>query len=453
MVRPMALAGPILILVIALPLLRPLRHPDAASDDETLRIASVRALVEQHSLHLDKKFAKVPGTLSLPTGTYSPQPPMMAVLLWGPAWLLTQMGLSFDENHVLIAYLLTVIGVTLPVAGTAGLIYRMGRLFELRRPWRTALGFAVVAGSGLLTYSVVLNPYAPAAALIIAAAACLIHVAAMNREDRRAGWFALAGGCAALATTLDPAAGVILILFMFAIPAMRFSIGRRMAGIFIYLIGATPVLALHAAWNIPVTGDVVPASVHSFFRTRAPIAPVSRLDEFDDEPQRRGFWDTLGSNIVWFTTATIGAHGVFSHFPVMILGVLGISAIMHRHWPTSTKMLAGATAAAGVLILLIYRAGKVEWANAMFATKWFVTFSPILLFWGGAWLRRPHQSRSWVLAGIALGMSVIVGIIGATDPTPRRPFNHFTAAQALQRLFEPDAEPDVPTSALAGPNP
>src|SRR4051794_28598547 len=45
MVRPLALAGPILVLVIALPMLRPLRHPSEMSNDENLRLATIRALV------------------------------------------------------------------------------------------------------------------------------------------------------------------------------------------------------------------------------------------------------------------------------------------------------------------------------------------------------------------------------------------------------------------------
>src|SRR5436190_22958315 len=87
MFRPLALVAPVLVLVIALPLLRPLRHPDAPTNDETLRIASIEALVRQKSLQLNTaKFSKIPGAAILPTGTYSTQPPMMALMLWAPAW-------------------------------------------------------------------------------------------------------------------------------------------------------------------------------------------------------------------------------------------------------------------------------------------------------------------------------------------------------------------------------
>jgi hypothetical protein len=437
MVRPLALAGPILVLLIALPLLRPLRRPTEISNDEVLRLATIRALVEHRSLSLDRGYARVPGSVQTTTGTYSAQPPMMAVLLSAPAWVLHGMGIWFDNKQVLTSYLLTVLGVTLPVAGAAGLIYRMGRLFELRRPWRTGLGIAVVAGSGLLSYSVVLNQYAPTAVLILAAAACLIHVAAMNRDDRRAGWFALAGGCAALAATIDPAATVFLVLFFFVIPAMRFSPLRRLTGMWLYILGALPLLCLHAAWNIPVTGTIIPASVQAMIYDNSPpiTPPVNQFDDDDATPPT--IWTAIGGNIVWFLTATVGDHGVLSHFPVVIVGLLGIGAVMHRHWPSETKTLAGATVVGAVLIILLCKAAKIDWTAAMFAAKWFILFTPLLLFWSGAWLRRAHSQASWILAGVALLFSLAVGLIGATDPTPPHGYDRYTAAGAVERLMEP----------------
>src|SRR3954451_14821687 len=49
-VRPWAVAGPALILLITLPLLRPLRHPAEIADDEWLRLRTVQALVERRTL-------------------------------------------------------------------------------------------------------------------------------------------------------------------------------------------------------------------------------------------------------------------------------------------------------------------------------------------------------------------------------------------------------------------
>jgi hypothetical protein len=454
--RPLALAGPILVLLVALPLLRPLRHPDPAevSNDETLRLASIRALVEHRSLALDHGYAKLPGAVQTTSGTYSAQPPMMAVLLSAPAYALTWMGYSFDDNQLLIAYLLTVIGVTLPVAGAAGLVYRMGRLFELRRPWRALLGIAVVAGSGLLSYSVVLNAHAPAAVLVIASAASLIHIAAVDRRRRQIGWFAVAGGCAALATTLDPAAGVMLLLFVAVIPAMRLSIPRRLLGVFLYVLGATPIIAVHAAWNFPITGDMIPASMHQTFIANSSVSPVVGAgDEFlDDEPAAvKTMWDALGAHLVWFVQATLGEHGLFSHYPILIVGIVGIMAVMHRHWPSSTKILAAATGVGALTIMWCYRYSRLDWTAAMYGTQWFIVFMPLLLFWGGAWLRRSHRPRSWAIAGAFLAYSVAVGVLGATGPLPRHGFDRYTPAEAWARLTQPTTT--SVGGVLAGPNP
>src|SRR5688500_4595599 len=204
MVRPLALAGPIAVLLVALPLLRPLRHPSEVSNDEMLRLATIRALVQHGTLAvrhtLPERYDH--GTVRRGEHLYSEQPPMMALLLAPPAWVMARAGLALEGNFV--PYMLTLLGTTLPVAVASGLIYRMGRLFELKRPWRVGLAIAVVFGSGLISYAVVLNPHAPAAALVLAAASALIYVAVAQRAGRRWFWLVLAGLCAALAATLEP---------------------------------------------------------------------------------------------------------------------------------------------------------------------------------------------------------------------------------------------------------
>lgn len=450
MVRPFALSAPILVLLIALPLLRPLRHPTEVSSDEILRLATVRALVTNHSLELSQAYEGVPGAVRINDHIYSAQPPMMALLLSAPAWVITRMGFTFDENHLLIAYLLTLLGTALPVAGAAGLIYRMGRLFELRRPWRAAMGFVVVAASGLLSYAVVLNPQAPAATLIIASMACLVHIALMTREERPFGWFALSGACCALAVTIDPTAAIFLLFLPIAIITLRFSITRRAGGVLLFILGATPVIGTHASWNIPLTGDLLPASVHTVLTRNTNVVPVVPVEDWEDEefPQRQSIWNKIGSNILWTTSALMGEHGLLTHFPVLIFGMLGIAAVMHRHWPTSTKTLAAATGIGAIIIFIIYRKARLDWRSAMFASRWFIIFTPILLYWAGAWVRRKHAPVTWGLAGAMLCFSLIVGLIGATNPMPARGFSRYTAVDALMQLINPQPAPQ--DSALAG---
>jgi hypothetical protein len=147
-IRPWALAAPIAILLLSLPLLRPLRHPLDLSRQESVRLAAARQRVEQQQVNLREPM------------------PVFSFLLTGPYWLLHRCGVTFEGNGALVTYLMTLIGVTIPVAASAGLIYRMARLFELTRPLRSALSLIVIVGSGLFSYATVLNPHAPAAFLV-----------------------------------------------------------------------------------------------------------------------------------------------------------------------------------------------------------------------------------------------------------------------------------------------
>jgi hypothetical protein len=438
MVRPWALAGPIIVLMICLPMLRPLRQPSEMAEHELLYYATTRALVEHRTQALapDDVVRSAP-LIEVDGSLYSAQPPVMAMLLAGPYWVMHRWGVTF-EHPVVVPYVLTLLATTFPVALAAGLIYRMGRMFELRRPWRTGLGLACVLGSGLISYAVVLNPHAPAAVLILGSAGCLIHVAFAKRLRRTGGWLALSGLCAALAAALDPAAAVLAVLFIPVVIAIPFTISLRIAGVLLFLVGMVPPIVLHCVMTVPITGDILPGSFHP------ELAAVNRIDQpiawevplvFDDEePLSRSMWLVLGRYINRLLIGTIGDHGIFSHFPVLILGVIGVAAVMHRHWPGVAKVLAAATIVGSCTIVLIYSFSHLPWREAMFASRWFVVFLPLLFFWAGAWLRRTHSTASWSVAGLLLLFSTVVSLIGATNPYPRGGFNHYTAIGALRNL-------------------
>src|SRR5438045_5907432 len=115
--RPWALVAPVIVLSICLPRLRPLRHAGEPSGDEQARLATVRALVEHRTLVLDPEYlAPRSRLIRVNQKLYSDQPPVMAVLLSGPYWLITRFHVTLQSNALFAAYLLTLIGATLPVA-------------------------------------------------------------------------------------------------------------------------------------------------------------------------------------------------------------------------------------------------------------------------------------------------------------------------------------------------
>jgi hypothetical protein len=389
---------------------------------------------------------------------------MLAFLLSGPALLLYWMGYRLQENSVLFPYLLTLLGVTLPVAGAAALVYRMGRIFELRRQWRTALAAAVVFGTGLISYAVVLNAHVPAAVLVLAAAGCLVHVISSENPSRGGAWLVLAGFCASLAATIDLSASIFLILLIPVIPAIRLPTALRIGGIILFLFGATPPILLHASLTVPLTGDLLPGDFHPelaihrrmLIDDQAIDASPDAIDGYqtsdladdpDANPPPPTLWQKITHGLNSFAWSLIGEHGLLVHFPVVILGVAGMFAVMHRHWPLTTKILAADSAVAALIGLIGFSLSRYGPATAAFGNRWLLVFLPFLFFWAGAWLRRPHKAPAWAIAAILLTFSTLVSLIGATDPMPAGGYSKYTAISALKDLV--NTPPPIVHTALA----
>ncbi len=444
-IRPWALAGPIIILLFCLPLLRPLRHPDPRdiSDSETARLATVQAIVERHALVIDDSQFHVPRTSQIVIGNdrYVAQPATMALLLSLAYWVMAKLGITFADHGPTAMYLLTLLGVTIPVAACAGMIYRMARVFELERVWRFALGLGCVFGTGLISYATVLNAHAPAAVLVMCAVACLIHVTRSLFPRQTSPWLMVAGFCAALAAAIDPPAIVFLVLFVPVIFTLRWPVRLRVAGFALYVIGMAAPLALHSTLTVPVTGDLLPPSLHTELSAAdrpAKILPPPLILDDDIDDYQVSVWSRVGDGIGRCLMALIGEHGLISHFPILLLGVIGVGKIMHRHWPSPTKVLAAASLIGAAAIILFFALAKTDWHEAMFATRWFIVFSPLVMFWTGAWLRKSHRPSSWVMMCIGLSFSVLVSLIGATGAWPKEGFDRWTVVGAVKNLVSQD---------------
>jgi uncharacterized membrane protein len=114
--------------------------------------------------------------------------------------------------------------------------------------------------------------------------------------------------------------------------------------------------------------------------------------------------------------------------------------VMHRHWPQAAKVLAAATLAGVVFLVVAYAVHRPEtaavgWRGGMFASRWFIVFAPLLLYWAGAWMRRPHAATTWLIAGLVLLFSLGVGMVGAFRPWPREGYVGYTAIEAARQLW------------------
>lgn len=411
--RPWALATPILVLLFALPLSRPIASPNQTTPSERLLLASVQSLASGRGLALDPaRFAGQPGTVEHEGRIYADRPPMLAVMLAGPAVVLQRCGLDFDRDEPLMTFALTVLGVTLPVAFGAGFVYRMARVFDLSRPRRVALSILCVFATGWVSYATVLNPHAPAAACVMLAVSALLSVGSARRIGRSLWVLILAGQLAALAATIDPWTLPLVLPLPLVVLGFDTTRIRKTLGIVLMTLGAAPVVWSHSAWSISAFDSIIPPAAGFVGATR-----------------------TMAD--LW--TITLGSHGILVHFPLLVAGVIGGVMIVRGHWPTHVRILATLVlawlAVALAFSVLVIDANRGQ----MFALRWGVTFSPMVLFLGGVLLRRNLSTvRRLSLATLAV-VSIAASVIGAKLPLPAGRFQNITVVDAAGVWLETNA--------------
>jgi hypothetical protein len=258
----------------------------------------------------------------------------------------------------------------------------------------------------------------------------------------------MCGLCAALAAVVDLSAGIFLLLLAGVILGFRWKWSMRIGGVILYIVGATPPIVLHAALTVPMTGDLRPGIFHTELSGLHPPMVIdtigaSTVEEPEESVGRGTHWKSAAfRSFDRAIGALLGGKGLFSHYPVVIVGVVGLGMVLRRHWPASTKIMAAATFVGAVVVIGVSIAPRVDWGQAMFGPRWFVLFLPLVLFWAGAWLRRPHHLITWSVAGVLLAFSMGVSVIGAVSPGVAAAEGEYTVVAALKKMLHENEKPE-----------
>jgi len=434
-VRPWALAGPVIVLLICLPLLRPLWSPGVMSGREMAALDTARNLLEHHTFALDPAREYPPeAVVNVHGKLIARDPTAFTATVAAFAWLCEKGGVTFQNNLHLLDYLLTMFVSALPTAFGCGLIYRLGRAFDLSRPWRVALALVCVLATGWISYATVLLPHAMAIFLVVASVVAFVHVSRAEWYRAASLWLIAAGGCAAAAAAFDPLAFWVLPAVLLGTPFLPASRRGKVAGVFFVLLGAALPIALYVVVNPQATGDLLPPRWHTLvYAGPGPTVLPSVGDDLD--PVDVSVWVLIGRAINRLLIFTVGSHGIFSHFPVLVIALAGAGSVLRRHWAIPLKWLAGATLAALVLLLAYKMAVRVDDVDLDFAAPRLIVLVPVLMIWAGSWIRRPHSAAVWTAASVAMVVSVAISILGITAPAPPGGYAHYTAAEAAERLI------------------
>lgn len=360
---------------------------------------------------------------------YSSQPPMLAALMAGGYLPMRYGGLLLGENPTLVPYLLTVMFATLPVAGVAGMVYRLGRVMALRRLYRTLLALLAVMGSGLLAYGTYINPIAPSAVLLMLAVACVMHMVANAAPQRDGGWLLLAGLSAGTAACILPVLALPAVCIGVLIFAIRWSRGWRVAGLALYLTGFAPPLAADAM----LTADA-PLQLSQLIAGSEPSARVLTVDD-EDFGETRSVAVAAGRVLIRVGYVLVGPFGILSHVPLIGVGVVAGVMVLQRNWPGATKSLAGLSL--GSLVWCVgSEALTGPWKNERpFGPAGSAAVLPLLVLITGIILHSRWRP-GWVVAIAVLALlSCAVTLLGAASPMLRGGYTNYSVYAAIMRLW------------------
>ena len=421
-------------------------RPYAGCWNDGSRLATVEALVDQHTLAIDRSiFVRVPaepGAVPYPpdepallqTGAldklliaghwYSDKSPVPALLLAALYQVLQwTTGLTARGRPDLFCYLMTLASAGLPYVVAVWSVYRLGAPLRLSAGLRLALAASFGLATVALPYARHVNNHI----LLLGVAAALLPELAWLAEDARAGrlsWPRLLGlgTLAGLGYTVDLGAGPVLLVCTLAVVAWR---GRRAGAVAAFLAAALPWLALHHAVNYAVGGTLAPANAVAAY-LQWPGSPFT--------PQTMtGGWKhpSVTHLLVYAVDLLLGKQGFLGHNLPLFLAVPALAALAWRRTADLPEVLFAGCWCGGTW--LAYAVNSVNHSGLCCSVRWFV---PLLApaYYGLALFLRDHPR--WVgtfllLSGWGAGLGVL---LWAEGPWMKHMVPGFWALQAASLL-------------------
>jgi tetratricopeptide (TPR) repeat protein len=377
------------------------------SPNDASRIATIQSIVEQHTLAIDKSILPLAvDIIKIDGKTYSDKPPMLAILGSGIYFIFYHLfHLNLSEHFKLIYYWLTFFLVTIPF----GLIcYTLDKLYkhqEMLLNHRIILFCSTWLGTLLLPFSVTFTNHLLAAAT---ATIGLYFLLQSIKQNSRNFWQPLwLGFFSALTFTLDlPAGGLMLITFA----TIYFWKNHRVSDIIGYSIGMFPPLLIHCAVNYSLTGDLIPAYLHSQYYQYPGSVLVSEIG------RKRLFGKTI---LGQYWHMLFGYRGLFLFSPILLFGFIEcFKAFSKKYWTNNNHINLLRIAACIILFgtITAYAVQISDFGGTSYGLRWIITSIPLLIYFLGMYIRNNLGKIKQIILAICFVWSVLISFIGLYNP-------------------------------------
>ncbi len=356
------------VALLALPRIR----PEVVGANDSSRYATMIALVERSTLHIDGVYlsARTMDKVRVDGREISTKPPLLSVVGASIYLVLHELfGLSFREDEAVVVTILVALLCTLPLLLLLwmffGLLRREGISPEV------ALGTTALLGCGTLCFpfATILVNHLPSTTALFA----MFVVAREVRSGRRKGWRWEAGaglfGCLAVAFELTAIFPVL------ALAAYLLEARRSWSSPALLVLGAAGPAAAHLALTWVSTGGLLPVQLRP---------ELWRFEgSYWNNPHS---WDALQEpKWRYGLQCFFGGRGLFSMTPVLLLALpglwRGLSRGAGRTWPSSSPGRAEAAAVTagfvGLATFIILRTNN--YGGGHYGMRWFLMMVPLLL--------------------------------------------------------------------------
>lgn len=373
----------LLVLAVASAVALASARPYAGCWNDGSRLATVEAIVDQHTLVIDDSiFVKVPHQAGpydpsdpglSQTGTcdklfiggryYSDKSPVPALLLAAVYQALQwTTGLRAQEAPARFCYWLTVCSSGLAYVVAVWCVFRLGQPLRIPLRGRMALTVSFAMATLALPYVRHVNNHV---LLLGAAAAIVLQLTWLARESQNGSIpqrrLLLLGTLTGLGYSIDLGAGPVLFLCVFAVVTWR---TRRPRLVLLFLLTAVPWLVLHHAVNFAVGGTIKPANaVAGYFQwPGCPFTEASLTGGWHERSLLRSAW--------YAVDLLIGKSGFLGHNLPLVLAMVSLAALFRRNPGNRPELLFAVCWSLGTW--LAYALTSTNYSGRCCSIRWFV---------------------------------------------------------------------------------
>ncbi len=389
----------IVIFLVSLAFCAALTKSHVTSWSDRSRIATVDALTARGTFVITgSPFARNLGDeITFRGRTYSDKPPLLSLLATAVVLAAAPFGVSLRHTPATAIYLMTLLTVGVWFAIGCAYAYAFQRRLGFERRIAAAVAALTGAATLALPYAIVLTNHVPCGAAGLAGCYHLVRA-----RDGAAAHAALAGLFFALAYAFD-AAGILL-----AVAGAVLSWGQPARRWLIAVAAGVPVVALQMAYNVHVSGSILPTAFTGSVWTTAPI-PAGAT-----EPQPF----VLHSAADYAQSALhvlVGGKGLLTYTPLVLVAAYGL-LVMWRGGGVMRRLALAIAATAVAFVVMIVTLQSQDAQAQNFGERRYVDVFFVLCVALGPALASVRNGIAAAAVRVCVVVSVAIAALGTVAP-------------------------------------